>query len=261
MGLNLKYFIYLDNIFMNKPTLYYSARCPYSSQVLALIEKSQKTIDKFSENFNYTKVDGNRNLPSAIKSVPSMVVPEMGNRILTGDEVTMYIQTIITRQSQDRRPNQPNAPPAPTQNSLDPEGISAYLPSEMGGFGDSYSYIDGDDNLVQTHCYEYLDDNGNKQRKCEVVSKTPNMSSNMPSNMTQRPQSSSQSNFSSGMTASQHNTIRLQQQARQMGNGQMQVVQDPTRQPLQNRDVVSSDDYERFLEERRNQIPQNPPRV
>jgi hypothetical protein len=223
-----------------KSTLFYSKRCPHCAEIMMFIEKSQKQLPNFSDNFNYTLVDGNRNLPPAIKSVPSMHVPDMGGRILVGTEVKMYLETCFTRLSQNRRAPQPVAAPSPAQTQADSDGILGYLAAEMSGFGDMYSYIDGDSSL-QTHCYEYIDSNGNKQQKCEM-----------------RPKPRSETGVNQGMTASQQHTIRLQQQARQMGNGQMPVFQDPTRQPLQDRQTVDENDYERLMQERNNDpnVPQ-----
>lgn len=261
----------------SKAILYYSKKCPHCAEVLNKIRLGEKTIIDFSEQFLYILVDGNNKLPGYITEVPTLVVPTH-NRPLTGDSVFMWIDTKLRTSVQQKNVNKTQTFQNSQQNlaakpSESIDGPLSYNPMEMSGFGDSFSFLDNTD-VVQEHCFTFIDENGEKQVKCVPAG---NMPPSVPQQNQQNQQNqqipqwlqsenvskSSSSQFQStatynpdvnGISMSHQNNIRLQQQARinNASNRQIPNFQDPQRQPLMDNSKISDTDYERFTNSRNN---------
>lgn len=163
---------------MSKPTLFFSKRCPHSGDVLNRLQSGGPQLVNM---FQYVCIDGNRNLPPFLRSVPTLVVPGHGQP-MTGEAVFMWVDTQLrARQSGGgQRPQMPlqqsQGPPSgqpkpegAMETSMD--GLDFYNATDMSGFGDSYMSLDGND--LQEHCFNYIDENGNEQRKCVPAGQMP----------------------------------------------------------------------------------------
>jgi hypothetical protein len=278
----------MNNNNNNKAILYYSKRCAHCGELLNKIREGEKMISGFSNNFLYVLVDGNQNLPKYITEVPTMVVPTH-NKPLTGDSVFMWVDTklrSIYQQAQQQQQQQTQQRTAPQQQQQvqqqqqqEADGPMCYNPLEMSGFGDSFSFLDGMGD-VQEHCFTFIDENGQRQTKCvpsggqipqqqqqqQQIQAPPGMAVPdwlKPQNVGrtqsngQQQQLQAQSynpNIPGGVTMSQQNNIRLQEQARMnsMGGRQIPNFQDPGRQPMNDNSKISDQDYERFMASRNN---------
>lgn len=103
--------------------LYYSNYCINCKEFINILCKTPIYS-------SFTKVnvsDGKTRFPSFVKSVPTIIVPNV-NKPLVGEEVFTWLE----KQSDNRIKNEK-------------ESIIAYSPGEMGGFGDNYSYFGSDD--------------------------------------------------------------------------------------------------------------------
>jgi hypothetical protein len=268
-----------------KPTLFYSKKCPHCAEVLNKIRMAPAA---FSSSFEYIIIDGNRNLPSFLKEVPTLVVPTHPQPI-TGDAVFMWIDTQVRMSAQQQRA-------APTQQSQSQpqlsntnqkkvegailnhmDGLSFYNAMEMSGFGDNYLSLE-DESGGQEHCFVFIDDKGNKQVQCVPAnSNTPSYNPNQFNQQSPQQQvpdwlkpltvgrnneqksvpSNPNQNAAASMTMSQQNNIRLQQEAR--GLPPMMNFQDPQRAGMNETSKLNDMDYEKYASMRDNDPRIMPP--
>lgn len=264
-----------------KPTLFYSKKCQYCAEVLNKIRMAPPT---FGSSFEYILIDGNRNLPSFLKEVPTLIVPTHPQP-LTGESVFMWIDTQV-RVASSQQPQQQGPPlqsgSVSSQKKVEGamatnmEGLSFYNAMEMSGFGDNYMSLE-DDNGGQEHCFVFIDEKGNKQVQCfpsnggssQGQAQAPAYNANqfnqprpqqsqLPdwlkpqnvgrnNNQQQSAPSYNPNQFggNGGVTMSQQNNIRLQQEAR--GLPPMPNFQDPQRVGMNDNNKLTDQDYERFM--------------
>lgn len=262
-----------------KPVLFYSKRCPHCAEVM-------KKIGNDASDFELLCIDGVTRLPPYLKEVPTLIAPTHPNP-LTGEAVFMWIDSFLRANARNRSSNgnqrtnsvQAQAP-AQVQGSIatNMEGLEFYSPSEMGGFGDSFSFLDGSSPVE--HCFMFLDENGQKQVKC--VPQQPHQqqqqqqqqqpSSNpgvqipdwlKPQNVgkTHQPEQQNQkqtqsayqmtgynANVIPGLSAAQQNNISMQNSARRLPN-----FNDPQRQPIVgggSGNKLTDNEYEQFINSR-----------
>jgi len=210
---------------MTLPTLFYSKHCPHCAEILNKLRSAPPSV---GEGIEFVCVDGNRNLPTFLREVPTAVV--RGRPQMTGEAVFMWVDTLIrtTAQSSNTHANANTNTNAPTMG-----GLGFYNAHDMAGFSDTYSSLDGSGD-VQDHCFVYLDENGQKQMKCMPIQDPPQRSHEYGVN------------HPSKMTMSQQYNIRLQQQARQLPD--LPQFNDPTRaRTIGDNNKVSENDYEEFI--------------
>jgi hypothetical protein len=260
-----------------KPTLFYSKKCPHCAEVLNKIRMAPAA---FGSSFEYIIIDGNRNLPSFLKEVPTLVVPTHPQPI-TGDAVFMWIDTQVRMSAQQQRaaPQQQSQPQLSNANQKKVEGailnhmdgLSFYNAMEMSGFGDNYLSLE-DENGGQEHCFVFIDDKGNKQVQCVPASNNaPSYNPNQFNQKTSQqqvpdwlkpqtvgrnneqnsvPNYNPNQNAGGSMTMSQQNNIRLQQEAR--GLPPMMNFQDPQRVGMNETSKLNDMDYEKYASMRDN---------
>lgn len=167
-----------------KPTLFYSKKCQHCAEIL---NKIRLAGGSFGSNFDYVLIDGNRNLPTFLKEVPTLIVPNYPQP-MTGEAVFMWIDTQLRRNASMNQPQasgqrmMPMSGGQPQQQqqqakvegaiATNMEGLSFYNAMEMSGFGDSYMSLEGDDNS-QEHCFVFIDEKGNKQVQCFPAGQGP----------------------------------------------------------------------------------------
>lgn len=257
-----------------KPVLFYSKRCPHCAEVM-------KKIGNDAVDFELLCIDGVARLPPYLKEVPTLIAPTHPNP-LTGEAVFMWIDSFMRANARNRTSNGPQRTnqiqaPAQTQAQVqgsiatNMEGLEFYSPSEMGGFGDSFSFLDGSSPVE--HCFMFLDENGQKQVKC-VPQQAPQQASApgvqvpdwlKPQNVgkTHQPEQQYQkqtqnayqmtgynANVIPGLTAAQQNNISMQNSARRLPN-----FNDPQRQPIVgggSGNKLTDNEYEQFINSRNN---------
>jgi hypothetical protein len=267
-----------------KPTLFYSKKCPHCAEVLNKIRMAPAA---FGSSFEYIIIDGNRNLPSFLKEVPTLIVPTHPQPI-TGDAVFMWIDTQVRMSAQQQRgpPQQQSQPQLSNTNQKKVEGailnhmdgLSFYNAMEMSGFGDNYLSLE-DENGGQEHCFVFIDDKGNKQVQCVPAnSNTPSYNPNQFNQQSPQqqvpdwlksetvgrnneqksvPNYNPNQNAGGSMTMSQQNNIRLQQEAR--GLPPMMNFQDPQRAGMNETSKLNDMDYEKYASMRDNDPRIMPP--
>ena len=107
----------------NQYILYYSNYCINCKEFINILCKNS-----IYSNFKKINVSVNRNYPSIIKSVPTIIVPNI-ERPLIGEEVFQWLEHFSSKRTKTMQ-----------------EEIIPYSPGEMGsGLTDSYSYLDSKD--------------------------------------------------------------------------------------------------------------------
>lgn len=143
----------------DKPILFYSKNC---KNCQALWKKL--TGDSKLESFIKICVDGNPKIPSFVTHVPTIYVK--GRPLIVGPGIGLFLNSVPKTSKPAPGGASGSASggitgagarissiPNQTQEIVD--GISAYLPTEMGGtWSDSYSYLDSNDPLK--HSFEFI---------------------------------------------------------------------------------------------------------
>jgi hypothetical protein len=155
-----------DNTFV----VFYSNYCSHCKNFLINLKKVDEAL---YNTFTKICVDNNPGVPSAIKSVPTIIVPSHPHP-LTDSSVSMWLDTLAaqyitnnqsntmnsTTNHQANNVNQPNSANQP--NSIaesDSSGILPYVSGEMGTqFSDGFSFLDSDPQSAQpiTHQFAFL---------------------------------------------------------------------------------------------------------
>jgi len=257
-----------------KQTLFYSKKCPHCAEVLNKIRMAPQT---FGSSFDYILIDGNKNLPSFLKEVPTLIV-STHPQPLTGESVFMWIDTQMRMLSASANKSSGGGSAGAAgqkkegaiSNTMD--GLSFYNPLEMSGFGDNYFSLENDTG-GQDHCFVFIDDKGNKQMQCTPQQPSGQVNfqaynanqfnqsrpqqqqmpdwlkpQNVGRNNEQQPRSNQSSGSNNSMTMSQQNNIRLQQEAR--GLPPMMNFQDPQRAGMNENNKLTDSDYERYMANR-----------
>ena len=141
----------------NEYLLFYSKKCIYSTDLINKLYKNQDLYRKFILiNVNNKKFK----IPSFVKSVPSMLITENGNReLLVGSQVFDWLKNNTVK--------------------VENKGIEDWDPVTMSGYSDSFSYLENDTSAMQKN-YSFL---GNKQEKINTPSEGSNVKNNQ-SNVT-----------------------------------------------------------------------------
>ena len=148
-----------------KYILFYSNFCKYSSELLLQVSKTDikneikficidNRIQESGSNYAILK-NGNKILiPNSIHAVPSMILLNYGNKIISGPEIINYLNESIMKSISNA-----------TQGNMEPQ---CYSFCEMGGLSDPYSYLDisSDDMLAKgsggekiAHDYSFINNN------------------------------------------------------------------------------------------------------
>jgi len=143
----------------NKYFLFYSNQCPHSKELVLNLQKLN-LLDKF------VKVDVSilKKIPSSIKSVPTIIVPDM-QEPLEGDKAFFWVehcsQSIIKREqgSNQQQPQNPHMQSSTQQPEQQPtqkqQSPMPYLPYEMStSKSDKFSFINGSTQL--SHNYSFI---------------------------------------------------------------------------------------------------------
>lgn len=186
--------------------LYYSNFCKHSQTLINTLSRSNiknkfyyVCIDKRVQEGQNTIIileNGNRTiLPKIIKNVPSLLLPNHGNRVLTGGEILTYIE-INNTQSQSEQTNigEP-APFALTSNVYDNISSDKYSFLDMtdedlsakgtGGIRQMHNYVQMDMNpLIATPTDDYEPDKISSQDNSELESYMKEREKNMPKHQT-----------------------------------------------------------------------------
>lgn len=186
--------------------LYYSNFCKHSQTLINTLSRSNiknkfyyVCIDKRIQEGQNTIIileNGNRTiLPKIIKNVPSLLLPNHGNRVLTGGEILTYIE-INNTQSQSEQTNigEP-APFALTSNVYDNISSDKYSFLDMtdedlsakgtGGIRQMHNYVQMDMNpLIATPTDDYEPDKISSQDNSELETYMKEREKNMPKHQT-----------------------------------------------------------------------------
>ena len=122
---------------MTQKTIYYSNHCQHSKELLTLIVNN-----KLKNNFSFSSIETNKQIPPFIKSVPTLFLSENNNnKLLVGDEIFNYINTTFLN----------NTKPIVLEEILLRKHVN-----EMGSsYSDNYSFIDTDSSIG--HSFSFLD--------------------------------------------------------------------------------------------------------
>ena len=269
----------------NKAILYYSKRCNHCADLISKIKNSE---GDFVNTLDYICIDGNQRLPPFLKEVPTLLTPTHPNP-LTGESAFMWIDTQkrayvaqlratvapVQQQQMIQPPVQQNIQGSMATNM---EGLDFYSPMEMGGFGDSFSYLN-DDN-PQAHCFAFIDESGNKQVKC-VPTPPPSKQHQtgpqpppgmtvpswlQPENVSRSSSNAAQQNLSynPNMTpcSSQPNNMSVDTNGRGMSMPRsMPNFQDPQRIAMNDNNKITDTDYEKYMSMRQNDVQNAPQRI
>lgn len=150
----------------NKPILFYSRRCKNCITLWNQLKIQEKLnlIIKID-------IDKNKNIPSNISAVPTLLVK--GRPLIMGDSINLFMNTY----SQDIEPKTQNAEII-NENS----DIKDYMPGEMGSYwSDSYSYLDSDNPIG--HSYSFIgSESENINKKITNVKNDKNFSDSRKNN-------------------------------------------------------------------------------
>ncbi len=148
-------------VYMTQKTIYYSNHCQHSKELLTLIVNN-----KLKNNFSFSSIETNKQIPPFIKNVPTLFMSENNNnKILVGDEIFNYINTTFLNNTNDT-------------NGGDP---SAWHKNEMGAsYSDNYSFIDGDSSIG--HSFSFLDNHAPNNISIDSNLNDNNISGKMSSN-------------------------------------------------------------------------------
>lgn len=165
--------------------LFYSNKCNYSRSIL--------------NDANHIKdlvkicVDNNRNVPSTIRSVPTIVTKT--GAFMTGKDVKKwilykiqcilnpnYLNDLMKKKQNTQQSNQPSsqAQGGNQDTQQDNSGIMAFHQTEMGGYSDPYSYISEDGKCEPlSHSFSFMGDtpNHNNMRSNNSSAPLPSESS------------------------------------------------------------------------------------
>tara|TARA_Y100000389_G_C17374738_1_gene471039 strand:+ start:318 stop:890 length:573 start_codon:yes stop_codon:yes gene_type:complete len=150
-----------------KYILFYSNYCKHSNELLIQIGKTgvQQEINficidkrKRENGSSYAILKNGKSIliPNSITSVPSMILLNYGNKIITGPEIINFLNETIVK-SISRA----------TNGQMEP---ACYSISEMGGLSDPYSYLEistdnmlakGDGGAKITHDYSFINFSNN----------------------------------------------------------------------------------------------------
>ena len=166
--------------------LYYSNYCKHSQTLINTLSKSNikgkfyyVCIDKRTQEGQNTIIileNGNRIiLPKIIKNVPALLLPNHGNRVLTGGEILTYIE-INTSQTTNPISNDEPSPFALNSNVYDNISSDKYSFLDMsdedlsakgtGGVRQMHNYVQMDMNpLIATPTDDYEPDKISSQDK------------------------------------------------------------------------------------------------
>lgn len=273
----------------NKAILYYSKRCNHCADLITQIKNSE---GDFVNTLDYICIDGNQRLPPFLKEVPTLLTPTHPNP-LTGESAFMWIDTQKRayvsqlrsaaapvqqqQQQQNIEPVQQNVQGSMATNM---EGLDFYSPMEMGGFGDSFSYLNNDN--PQAHCFSFIDETGNRQVKCVPTQQPPAQKQQQtgpqaPGGMTVpswlQPQSVSRSatnstqqtqsyNPNMAPCSSQPNNMSVDTNGRGMSMPRsIPNFQDPQRAPMNDNNKITDMDYEKYMSMRQNDVQNAPQRI
>lgn len=148
-----------------KYVLFYSNFCRHSKELLIQISKSgiKEEINficldkrKTEHGSNYAVLENGKKvlIPNSINVVPSMILLNYGNKIITGPEIINFLSETIVKSISKA-----------THGQMEP---ACYSISEMGGLSDPYSYLDisADDMLAKgsggmkiSHDYSFITNN------------------------------------------------------------------------------------------------------
>lgn len=148
-----------------KYVLFYSNFCKHSKELLIQIGKSNVKqeinficIDKrkTESGSNYAILENGKKviIPNSVNVVPSMILLNYGNKIISGPEIINFLSEIIVKSISTA-----------TNGHMEP---ACYSISEMGGLSDPYSYLDisTDDMLAKgsggmkiAHDYSFISNN------------------------------------------------------------------------------------------------------
>lgn len=147
---------------MTQKTIYYSNHCQHSRELLTLIVNN-----KLKNNFSFSSIETNKQIPPYIKSVPTLFLSENNNnKLLVGDEIFNYINTTFL--------NNANTDSA----GGDP---AAWHVNEMGSsYSDNYSFIDTDSSIG--HSFSFLDNHTPNNITADSNLNDSNISGKMSSN-------------------------------------------------------------------------------
>ncbi len=115
-----------------KYIIFYSNQCRYSKEFLTELYKNVDMYRKFVK-VNIDTYNGK--LPAYVKSVPTIIIPENGkNNIYVGDDVFSWLSSL----------SQSSNGPSIAGGIVSGGGIMDYDPAGMGGFSDSFAYLEKD---------------------------------------------------------------------------------------------------------------------
>ena len=130
--------------------LFYSNKCSYSESLMNIL-KSKGLIQEFKT----ICVDNNKDLPSYLTKVPTLIVPNV-NKPLEGKNAFMWINTVFNFNQETNNFNNK------VNNNINinnmKKGPGGFTKEEMGGISDSFSFVsDANDSKIKKN-YNFIDD-------------------------------------------------------------------------------------------------------
>lgn len=136
--------------------IFYSKYCQNCKDFL---QELYKTEDLYAK-FNKICVDGKKNIPKQITSVPTIIVPQI-QKPLVGEEAFFWLdgmkKMVDASRSQPQQPPSMQDGPKNLQGTESMGGVSAFS-YELGGFSDTYSTL-GADPTPMEHAFSFIGDN------------------------------------------------------------------------------------------------------
>ena len=177
--------------------LFYSNKCKHCKDFIISLQKLDTTL---YNNFNKICVDNNPNIPKAIESVPTIIVPSH-QYPLTDNAVFMWLETMASQYSSQSKPNgggqtqpEPNQPSG-TDSNENENSISPYVACEMGNsFSDSFSFLESEKPLE--HNYTFLESNSSGSAPNDINAPNAMNSQNYTTEDLERPKMESNGNTS-----------------------------------------------------------------
>lgn len=132
---------------MPESIIFYSMKCKYSMKALDIIKKN-------NININLECIDNNKNLPTFLKVVPT-IINKNCDKPLEGNFVFTWLNNFVDKSSTNLNSN--NNSNTNTNSMESKDSIQPFFSNEMSGYSDGYSYISNENPM--NHSFQFLNNN------------------------------------------------------------------------------------------------------
>lgn len=174
---------------MSNINLYFSPNCKHCINLWNIL-KEKKLLD----SFNKINVLNNRNLPSNLKSVPTIITKNRPP--IEGQAIYLFIKSMNSNSSNSTNSKNynNNTVNSNSNNNESQQSINDYMPGEMSGrWSDQYSFIDNTNPI--NHSYSFISDNNTLPITQNNISENKNSKQNEMEKRLEQLKQSRQLNF------------------------------------------------------------------